>query len=300
MSAHTMASSGGFTGWLAITLVCAVPACGSSDASSASGGIGGSGATGAGGSATATGGGTSTGGAGGVAGGSAASGGSSITTEDGSAGAGTVDLIGTWIGKVQTPGVLSVPTLGNVTANLGVILRLVITEASGTLNVRFDICKMTVVTTPDPTTPLTVTFTPAVLATMTTSASENTPLVHVGGSVPIPALTILSGITASGSSVDADADSHPGVTLPGVALAQWPVNVYVGLKVPFVLSATLTSADALSGTATFTANGTVFGSDSPWLTSGNIGVAPQPADVPLAARRLTGDVPCADVLTAFP
>lgn len=307
MSVHTMANSVGYTGCLAITLLCALPACGSSDASSASGGITGGGRTGAGGSTTATGGGTSTGGAGGLAGGgaggsgaggSAGTGGSSITT-GGSAGAGNVDLTGTWIANVQTPGVLSVPTLGDVTANLGVIVRLVITTASGTLDARFDVCKMTVVTTPDPNT-LTVTFTPAVLATLTTSASESAPVVQVGGPVPIPTFTILSGITASGASVDADADGHPGVTLPGVAGNLYPVNVYAGLTVQFSLSTTLSAMDTLSGTAAFTANGTVFGSDSLWITNGNIGVTPVNANIPITAKLLAGDVPCADVLTQFP
>lgn len=296
---------------LAMTLACAAPACGGSDASSASGGITSTGATSAGaasqgGSAGAGGsGGALQGGTGGVlqtgSGGAAGgSGGSSSTTGDASIVNGAVDLSGTWIADVQTAGVLSVPTVGNVNANLGVIVRLVITEAGGALNARFDVCKMTAVTTPDPTT-LTVTFTPAVLATLTTSISESAPLVHVGDTVPLPAITILSGITAFGTSVDADADSHPGVTIPGVVAGTWPVNVYVGLTVPFTFSGTLTAADVLSGTLTFSANGTIFGSDSPWLTPGGaIGVSPQPTDVPFTAKLLAGDVPCTDVLSAFP
>lgn len=300
----------------AVAVVAAVSACAPNDASTAptsltgAGGTGtGTGGTSGGGSSTggsgsgtggATGGaGGSTGGSGGGTGGTVGSGGSSFVVADGAVSGTAVDLSGTWIAKVQTPGVLSVPTVGNVNANLVVILRLVVTEASGTLNARFDICNMTVVTTPNPNT-LTVTFTPAVLATLTTSTSENAPVVHVGDPVPLPSFTILSGITATGASVDADGDTHPGVTIPGNVGGQWPVNVYAGLNVPFSLTGTVTAANALSGTAKFNANGIVFGSDSPFLLSGNIGVTPQPPDVPFSAALLVGDVPCADVVSAFP
>jgi hypothetical protein len=260
-------------------------------------GAGGSGGIAQGGSAQEGSGGTTTLADGGIVPGS---GGTDGTHGDGGTkSGGSVDLVGTWIADVKGPGVETVPTVGTIFADLRVVVRFVITEASGTLSTKFDICKLNAVTTPDPKA-LTVTFTPAVLATLNTTVSESTPTVHVGDAVPMPAFTVLSGIDAAGTSIDADSDSHPGVTIPGVVAGTWPASVYAGLTIPVTLSATLSAPDALSGTLTFSANGKIFATDTPWLTSGNMSVSPQPADVPFTAKLLPGDVPCTDVLNAFP
>lgn len=271
-----------------LALAGATPACGSNGSSGATsqGGGGAGGASGSGGATSASGGAT------------AGNGGTSSTGGTGSS-AGGVDLSGTWIADVQTPGTETVPIAGTVNANIRVIVRLFVTEAAGTLNATFDICKLTAVTTPDPTT-LSVTFTPAVIATLSASVSESAPVVNVGDSLPIPAVTIRSGITASGTPVDSDADSHPGVTIPGNVGGALPVNAYVGLTIQASLSPQLTAPDSISGTADFTASGIVFGSDNPLLTSGNISVTPQSPNVPFTAKLLPGDVPCADVVSQFP
>jgi len=307
-----MATSGGLKLYFVMTLACAAPACSASNASSAP--------SGEGGAAPSTGGASSGAGAGGAAqGGSAGAGGSSGDTQGGSGGltapgmggsggsaqggsggsSSGVDLSGTWTADVQTVGTLTVPLAGTVNANLRFVIRLVVTGAADTLNATFDICKLTVVTTPDPKT-LSVTFTPAVVATLSTSVSESAPVVNVGDAIPIPAITIRSGIDSSGSSIDADADSHPGVTIPANVGGALPLNAYSGLTIQASLSPTLTAPDGISGTATFSAVGKVFGSDNPLLTSGDITVAPQSKDVPFTANRLSGDVPCAEVLKAFP
>jgi hypothetical protein len=294
-----MAKSSGLEFCFAITVACAMSACSGNDATSPGGGQGA--ATGSGGAATGaggTGGSPNAGGSGSATQGG--SGGSSGMSQSGGASSSTtgVDLAGTWIADVQSPGTVTVPLAGTVNANLRFVIRLFVAPTTGTLNMTFDICKLTVVTTPDPKT-LSVTFTPAVLATLTTSASEPAPVVNVGDAVPIPALTILSGVDASGNRVDADADSHPGVTLPGNVFGTIALNAYAGLTVNASFSPKLTAPDAISGTASFAATGKVFGSDNPLVTGGDMSVTPTPSDVPFTAKLLPGDVPCADVLTAL-
>jgi len=234
-------------------------------------------------------------------GGTAGTPGAGGSVQGGSGGSGPtgVDLSGTWISDVKTTGTESLPFITTVSANIEFVFRLVLTSAGDTLNVRLDICRLTAVSTPDPTA-LGVTFTPAVIATMTTTGSEGTPVVNVGDPIPLPAFTMLSGITGSGTAVDADSDSHPGVTVPGTTWNNTSVNAYVGLTIQTSLSPTLSAQDSMSGTASFDCAGKIFGSDNALLTSGDISVAPDSKTIPFTAKRLAGDVPCSDVLKALP
>ncbi|HEX7669456.1 MAG TPA: hypothetical protein VF395_07735 [Polyangiaceae bacterium] len=287
----------------AATLVLATQGCGSEAGSPPSAGAGGGTAASAGGAASGSGGASAAGasaGGGSAAGASAgASGSGGGTPGGGGSGSAGIDLSGTWIAEVKTVATESLPIVGNADSNLRLVLRFLVSRAGDTLNATFDICDLTTVTTPDPK-QLSVTFTPAVLATLTTATSEAAPSVMVGDPVPLPKLTIRSGVDLSGKPVDSDADSHPGVTLPGNIGGVLPVNAYVGLTIESSLSPKLTTTDSIEGTATFSAKGTIFGSDNPLLTSGTISVAPKAQDVPFTARRLAGDVPCSDVLKEFP
>jgi hypothetical protein len=237
----------------------------------------------------------------GGSGGTVATGGAGGAATGGSSGASatTADLTGTWIADVQTKGTESVPVAGTVDANIRIVMRLVLTETASALDVRYDICELTAVSTPDPTA-LGVTFTPAVIATLTTTVSEPFTPVSVGDAIGLPPLTILSGIDGSGNAVDADADTHPGVTVPGTTWNNTSVNAYVGLTIQTTPSPKLTAPDAMGGTVSFAANGKVFGSDNPLLTSGDISVVPDSTAIPFTAKLLAGDVPCSDVLKALP
>ncbi|HEX7477421.1 MAG TPA: hypothetical protein VF331_06420 [Polyangiales bacterium] len=167
------------------------------------------------------------------------------------------------------------------------------------LHATYAICDLTSVTTPDPA-KLIVTFTPAVIATLTTKFTESVGALHAGDSVPFPKLTILSGVDAAGKTVDSDSDSHPGVTIPASIGGQLSMKGYVGLTVEASLTSKLTGPDTLDGTVSVTANGMIVGSDNPLLTSGTISVVPKTSEIPFSAARLAGDVPCSEVLKHFP
>jgi hypothetical protein len=213
--------------------------------------------------------------------------------------AAAIDLSGTWISQVETPATESGPIVGDTDANLRMVFRLLFRNVGDTLEGTYEICDLTSVTTPDPKT-LVVTFTPAVIATLKTVISQAAASVKVGDAAPIPKITLLSGIDTSGKSVDADADSHPGVTLPTSVGGTLSVNGYAGVTVNASFTSTLTGPDTLEGNGAVSATGIIFGSSSALITSGMIKIIPKADRIPFTATRLPGDVPCAEVLTKFP
>lgn len=276
---------------------------GSGGAGGATGGTTGSGGASSGGT-TSTGGMTASGGAstGGTTstGGATASGGANTGgAATGGTDAGTgVNIAGTWISEIKTAGNEMVPIVGSTAANIDLVIRLAVTESAGTLDGQLDICRLNATTTPNASS-LVVTFTPAVLATLMGTGTEPAFTAKVGEAVPFPSITILSGVNASGTSVDADSDGHPGVTIPSDIGGLISLDAYVGLTIKTTLTSTLTDADTITGTTNFSTNGTVFGSNNTLLTSGTISVTPSSTAVPFTATRLDGDVPCSQVLTHF-
>src|SRR5262249_20742477 len=161
-----------------------------------------------------------------------------------------------------------------------------------------EICRLNPVTTPNASS-LVVTFSPTVLATLKATVSEPAFTAMVGQPVPLPMVTILSGEDASGNSVDSDMDGNPGVTIPSNVGGIIMLNAFTGLKLTTTLNGTLSDPMTISGNASFTSTGTVFGSDNPILTSGNINVTPASMSIPFTSTKLAGDVPCSQVLTQF-
>ncbi len=249
--------------------------------------------------ATAGSGGTSAGGSGTAAKDASIPPGHDASTSADSGASAVIDLSGTWISDVTAEATESGPIIGATDANLELVFRLVYKKSGDTLNGTYEICKLTSVTTPNPKT-LVVTFPPAVIATLKTETSQPDPLVVVGDAVPIPDITLLSGIDASGKPVDADMDSHPGVTLPTSLGGTLSLNGYIGVTVKAKFVSTLTDVDTLEGTGTVSADGLIFGSDNPLLNSGTISIVPKSDHIPFTAMRLAGDVPCSEVLTHFP
>ena len=215
------------------------------------------------------------------------------------AAAAAVDLSGTWISQVKALATESGPIVGDVEANLQLVFRILFSSAGGMLNANYQICDLSSVTTPDPAT-LVVTFTPEVVATLTSQITESVGPLHVGDSVPFPTLAILSGVDEAGMTVDSDLDSHPGVTVPASLGGLFSVHGYVALTISASLTSKLTDADTLDGTIAVSANGVIVGSDNPLLASGTISVVPKTSEIPFTAKRLAGDVPCSEVLTHFP
>jgi hypothetical protein len=269
---------------------------GGASGSTGSGGTGGTGATGGGVAGASTGGSTGDAGVMDASGTPGADGGVPDGGGDGSSG---VDLVGTWVSQVTTSGKLMVPVVGMTDADIDLVIRLSLTRAAGKLNGNFEICRLTT-TTPDPTS-LKVTFTPTVLATLNAAVSEDDLSANVGEAVPIPGITIRSGIDAGGQAVDSDKDSNPGVTVPSDIGGVIQLNAYVGLTISVSLNGKLSAPDTLDGTTDFGTQGMVFGSDNPAaLSSGTISVTPSSPSVPFSATRLAGDVACSDVVTRFP
>jgi hypothetical protein len=198
---------------------------------------------------------------------------------------------------VQTSGTLSAPVVGSTAANIDIVLRLAISNSGGTQTGKIEICQLATTTTPNAQS-LVVTFTPAVLATLNATATQPTPTVNVGGPVPVPPFTILSGINASNAQVDADGDGNPGVTIPANIGGLIQVDAYTGLTIDIGLTATLQNASTITGTTAFATDGLVFGSSNPaLLSSGTISVTPSSNAVPFSASKLAGDVPCSQVLS---
>jgi hypothetical protein len=273
----------------------------------ATGGAGGTNTGGSGGTATGGAGGTNTGGAGGKATGGAGgtnTGGSGGAATGGAGGGGNtgVDLTGTWISELKgVPGTISAPIVNSTDANIDLVIALQLSKSAGKLNGTFNICRLNVVTTPDPNS-LKTTFGAAVIATMVTTMSENDFTAMVGSAVPVPNLEIFSGETSGGTQVDADNDTHPGVTIPSNIGGVIAISAYVGLDIKVALKSTLTDPNTITGTTSFTTVGKIFGSSNTLLLnsmSGNINVTPTASAIPYTATKLAGAVDCAQVLTHF-
>jgi hypothetical protein len=159
------------------------------------------------------------------------------------------------------------------------------------------ICRLNPVTTP--ATALVVTFSPAVISTLQTGITIPSFTPAIGAAVPVPPTTIRTGENGAGMSVDSDSDGNPGVTIPANVGGLIMLNAYAGLTINTTLNGTLTNATTITGTASFTSTGTVFGSDNPLLTMGSINVTPSSSAIPFSATRLAGNVPCTTVASMF-
>src|SRR5262249_20912747 len=163
-----------------------------------------------------------------------------------------------------------------------------VSQTASTFSGTLQICRLNTVTTPNASS-LVVTFTPQVLATLVTTATEPAFSAMVGQAVPLPTVTIRTGIDAAGNSVDSDMDGNPGVTIPSNVGGILQVDAYTGLTITNGIMGTLTDASTITGTASFSSTGVVFGSNNPVLTSGNIDVTPSSNAIPFTATKLAGD-----------
>jgi hypothetical protein len=220
-------------------------------------------------------------------------------SEDGDADVGTdasADLSGTWIARVETLATESLPLAGEFDVQLEFALRLHIVQSAGTLNATFEICQLSTQTLPEAEA-LRVSFPPALIATLRGKTTSSVSEIRAGDALPVLELTIRSGIDAGEKPLDSDADSHPGVTVPANVGGSLMISVYAGLTLEASIASRLSADGKLTGTADFSVNGNVFGSDNASLTEGMLSVAPKSDAVSLSATRLAGDVPCSEVLS---
>jgi hypothetical protein len=178
------------------------------------------------------------------------------------------------------------------------VIRLAVTASGSGFSGTLQICRLEPVTTPNASA-LVVTFTPAVIATLQTTVPIPAFTPAIGSPVPVPSTTILTGENSAGMEVDSDSDGNPGVTIPSNVGGILVLNAYAGLRINTALNGTLTNATTISGSASFTSTGTVFGSNNPVLTTGNINVTPSSTSIPFTATKLAGNVPCSTVVTMF-
>ncbi len=236
------------------------------------------------------------------------------------------DLSGTWITRVTTTGTITAPSpVGTLTgATIDVVQRMVISNdlTACTTTAQFEICSLS--TTATSPIPFSVTYTPAVLASLSGSASEAGVCYQVGQTVAFPSFTINSGwggppppttntcpappstltypypagtlpTTCSGA-IDSDGDGVYGITLPTTIFGALNLDAFAGLTMSISLAnMVLTNATTNIGTTSFPTVGYIFGSTAG--ATGALNVVPDSSAVPVTAIKLTGNVPCATVLT---
>ena len=235
-------------------------------------------------------------------------------------------MSGTWITRVTTTGTITAPSpVGTLTgATIDVVQRMVISNdlTACTTTAQFEICSLS--TTATSPIPFSVTYTPAVLASLSGSASEAGVCYQVGQTVAFPSFTINSGwggppppttntcpappstltypypagtlpTTCSGA-IDSDGDGVYGITLPTTIFGALNLDAFAGLTMNISLAnMVLTNATTNIGTTSFPNTGYIFGSTAG--ATGALNVVPDSSAVPVTAIKLTGDVPCATVLT---
>jgi hypothetical protein len=226
-----------------------------------------------------------------------------------------VDMTGTWIARVTTPGTIDAPDLtGALTdGTIDFVLRMVVTKSGSTLNTQFDICSLST----NSASSLTVTYPSAVLKTLTTKGSTTTNVCPtVSGPVTFPTFSIISGwggivpttdtcpspaggTTSCSGAIDSEGDGAYGLTLATI-LSGLNINIYVGLTLTAALNGmTLTNASTLAGTLDFTDTGYIFGNSLYQLEppGSTLNITPSVNPISMSAIKLAGDVPCSTVLT---
>jgi len=207
-----------------------------------------------------------------------------------------ITLDGTFASHVTTTGTLVVPLVGANAANIDIVLRIFNSTSGSTVTSHLEFCRLNTATTNGNLVLNIPTNITALLVNDQSSAVQN---LTVGGTVTLPTFAITVGQNAAGNQVDADVDGNPGVSIPTLLQGSNETlfsSLVIGLSFP---SATLADANTISGQLGFTTTGTVFGG-SPLNLTGNLSVTPATPTVAFTSARLSGNVPCSQVLTMFP
>jgi hypothetical protein len=205
------------------------------------------------------------------------------------------DLNGTFASHVTTTGTVSVPLIGVKAANIDIVLRIFNSTSGSTVTSHLEFCRVNTATTDVSLVVNIPTSITALLVNDQTSPVQN---LTVGGPVSLPSFNITVGQDAAGNSADTDHDGNPGVSIPTQLQGSNETmfsSLVIGLSFP---SATLTDANTISGQLTVTTTGKVFGG-TPLNLTGNLSVVTGTPTVAFTSTRLTGNVPCSQVLTMF-
>jgi hypothetical protein len=214
---------------------------------------------------------------------------------------GPIDLSGTWISHVTTSGTITAPVVApnGTTANIDLILRIVVTKNASNLNEHVEFCRLNTAST-GANVNFTINFPTNVLTLLVSDATTPSVTVTPGSALTIPSFHILVGENAAGTQVDADGDGNAGVTVP-VALGNLAIMSFDGFKIDLSFpSATIVDANNQMGSSAFTTSGTVFGTNPAVPNNtGPISVAPDHPTTPFTAKHLAGNIPCTQVVTMF-
>ncbi|HKA30026.1 MAG TPA: hypothetical protein VKH82_11650, partial [Candidatus Binatia bacterium] len=206
-----------------------------------------------------------------------------------------INLNGTFVSHVTTTGTISVPLVNAQPANIDIVLRIFNSTSGGTVTSHLEFCRVNTATTDVSLVVNIPTSITALLVNDQTSPVQN---LTVGGPVSLPSFNITVGQDAAGNSADTDHDGNPGVSIPTQLQGSNETmfsSLVIGLSFP---SATLTDANTISGQLTVTTTGKVFGG-TPLNLTGNLSVVTGTPTVAFTSTRLTGNVPCSQVLTMF-
>lgn len=208
-----------------------------------------------------------------------------------------VDTTGTWYVKISASGTLKVSGLAKISQDV-TVNAWIRNYISPTGDLTFSICKLTA--PPGQSSGISTTFSQALIDTLqTTGKLTGGTRVMAGDTLNVPALTIYSGQTPTGSPVDAppptlpagDGDGHPGVTIT-TKLDTATIDVYAGLVINTTLSGVkVTDATTMTGNTAITTHGVVFDSTNTVLAprDSTIDLTTTAATIPFTAKKLDSD-----------
>ncbi len=218
-----------------------------------------------------------------------------------------VDITGTWVAKLITVGFITTPLfpLAPAGVNIEAVVRMNISQSGGNFVHKLEICKLA--TTSAPEDALKITYSPALLATMSATVAIPTYNPTIGGPITVPSFVlqtgsnkVCSGDCGPSDFVDSDRDGKPGVTLPVLVGGALELEAYGALTTIINLSrATLEDAETIAGAAAFSTEGQILHTNNPIAPGGPLTVDPTPLTA-VTAKRLAGDVPCSTVAGMFP
>jgi hypothetical protein len=213
-----------------------------------------------------------------------------------------IDPVGTWTMRIQTKAEMNTPKIFGTfyNANVDIIQRMVMSKSTdgSQLNFMLEICSLN--TWEDKPIDLSIGYTPILNYLNQTKSILAQPL-YVNSPMPLPTFSLYCGIDQNGNSVDTDNDKNPGISLPVSTQGLSPV-AYLGFDMTETFATTLVvDKDTFTGTINALINGRMFGIEGQATTGPSpIVVTPYPAYSQFTAKRLTGDVPCSEVLKNFP
>lgn len=195
-----------------------------------------------------------------------------------------------WVVQAATKATIVTALSGEVPADLSYTLKLGAPDANG--QTPMEVCALSI-GSPQ------FKLDPAKLLPFLKASITIPPFATTSGTkVEIADIVIPIGVDPASKPLDIDKDAKPGVTMVASALGLLNMDVYVGIRMSFVLDAKVQDAATLTGTATFGVAGNIFGSSFPLLGPGPLTVKQTTAAQPFTAKKVPGDTTCAQIVAS--